>query len=69
MAAHIHEAPAGQAGPVVVGLMPPTNGAASGCVSVARELARDILMNPANYYVNVHNAEFPAGALRGQLSK
>ncbi|MGH7965215.1 MAG: CHRD domain-containing protein, partial [Candidatus Binatia bacterium] len=25
--------------------------------------------NPANYYVNVHTAEFPKGAVRGQLSE
>jgi hypothetical protein len=68
-AAHIHQAPAGTAGPIVVGLMAPTNGASSGCVDVGRELAREILKNPADYYVNVHNAEFPAGALRGQLSR
>ena len=27
----------------------------------------DILANPEDYYVNVHNAEFPSGAIRGQL--
>lgn len=26
-----------------------------------------ILANPDGYYLNVHNAEFPAGAVRGQL--
>jgi hypothetical protein len=67
--AHIHEAPPGEAGPVVVGLQPPANGSSSGCVKVSRALAKDILKNPADYYVNVHNAEFTAGALRGQLSK
>jgi hypothetical protein len=34
---------------------------------VTRELAKEIAKNPENYYVNVHNMEFPGGALRGQL--
>ena len=68
-AAHIHEAPPGAAGPVVVGLTPPTSGAAKGCASITRERALEILKNPANYYVNIHNSEFPGGALRAQLSK
>ena len=55
--------------PVVLGLQPPTDGSSGGCVEVGRTLAKDILKNPADYYVNVHNAEFPAGALRGQLSR
>ncbi|MBW3644920.1 MAG: CHRD domain-containing protein [Actinobacteria bacterium] len=66
-AAHIHEAPAGQAGPVVVTLTAPTSGSSSDCVAVGRAQAKDILKNSSDYYVNVHNAEFPAGALRGQL--
>ena len=68
-AAHIHEAPVGMAGDVVLGLRPPTNGSSSDCVEVGRTLAKEILQAPADYYVNVHNAEFPGGALRGQLSK
>ena len=67
--AHIHEAPFGEAGDIVVELQPPMNGSSSGCAKVDRALAKDILKDPANYYVNVHNAEYPAGALRGQLSK
>lgn len=66
-AAHIHEAPAGSAGPVVVGLQAPSNGSSSGCVAIDREEALDIIRSPEDYYVNVHNAEFPGGALRGQL--
>ena len=67
--AHIHEAPPGEAGPIVVELLPPTDGSSSGCATVGRALAKDILKDPADYYVNVHNAEYPAGALRGQLSR
>lgn len=67
--AHIHVGGPTVAGPVVVNLAPPTNGASSGCVGVDRSLARDIARNPAGFYVNVHNAEFPPGAVRGQLSR
>jgi hypothetical protein len=68
-AAHIHLGTVTEAGPVVVPLAPPTDGTSSGCAEVSRELALAILKSPSAYYVNVHNAEFPAGALRGQLSK
>ena len=68
-AAHIHVAPVGVPGPVVVPLTPPTNGASSGCVSVDRELIKALLQDPDEYYVNVHNTAFPAGAIRGQLSR
>jgi hypothetical protein len=68
-AAHVHEAPAGMAGPVKVDLAAPTSGTSTGCVDIGRELALEIIRDPADYYVNVHNAEFPGGALRGQLDR
>ena len=71
-AAHIHVAPAGQAGPVVVPLFSqPVNTATVGptCLTgLDKNLLKDILRNPQNYYVNVHNAPFPNGAVRGQLA-
>ena len=67
IAAHIHVGPVGVAGPVVVPLAAPTGGSVSACADVDRELALNILMHPSEYYVNVHNADFPAGAVRGQL--
>lgn len=68
VAAHIHMGAAGVPGGVVVNFDVAANGL-SGCVWAQADLVKDIRQNPEMYYVNVHNADFPAGALRGQLSK
>lgn len=69
-AAHIHHAVAGVAGPVVVPLPPTGPSSGDGCTTgVARSLALDIIQHPWDYYVNTHNAEFPTGVARGQLSR
>lgn len=70
VAAHVHEGGPDVNGPVVITLTPPANGdpgASSGCVTISRRLAADILAHPHQYYVNVHTASFPGGAVRGQL--
>jgi CHRD domain len=64
--AHIHIGGTTDPGPVVQDLAAPTDGSSSGCV-VNAALADAIVAHPSNYYVNVHNAPFPAGAVRGQL--
>ncbi len=66
-AAHIHEAPPGVAGPVLTPLMTPVNGRSVGCTTVAKAEALDLMKHPEDHYVNVHNAAFPGGAIRGQL--
>ena len=68
--AHIHIGGAGVNGGVVVALTPPDgSGSSSGCVAVDRGSIKSILVDPPAYYVNIHNAEFPGGAIRGQLSR
>ncbi|PKO15090.1 MAG: CHRD domain-containing protein [Chloroflexi bacterium HGW-Chloroflexi-10] len=67
-AAHIHSGDMSVAGPVVVALSAPNEmGLSSGCVEVDKDLFMALQMNPDLYYVNVHNVDFPAGAVRGQL--
>lgn len=68
-AAHIHSGTADVAGPVLVMLKAPENGSSKDCVSLEQDKILDIIKNPDRYYVNVHNAEFPDGAVRGQLTK
>ena len=42
-------------------------GDSEGCETVSRALADAIRKSPQSYYVNVHNATYPNGAIRGQL--
>ncbi len=68
VASHIHVGTAGVAGPVVVPFTAPSEGLSNGCVNIGADLAAAIAANPAEYYVNIHTAAYPAGAVRGQLS-
>ena len=69
-ATHIHHAPAGSAGAVVISLpIPDEEGEAKGCISVNNNLLEAIKENPQDYYINVHNNPYPNGAIRGQLSR
>ena len=70
-AAHIHSGVRGQAGDVVVTLKQPakgTNGVSAACVTSTRAIVSAIKATPAKFYVNVHTADFPGGAIRGQLA-
>jgi hypothetical protein len=65
---HIHRAPAGVPGPVVVPFQssPGVESPRRGCIVDAD--ADAIVANPTGYYVNLHTADaFPAGAIRGQI--
>ena len=74
--AHIHRGVAGQNGGVVVFFFDtvidppiPVPEDLQGCVDVPRDLVKEIRKSPSDFYINIHNADFPAGALRGQLEK
>jgi hypothetical protein len=66
--AHIHRGGKNVAGPVLVTLVPPKP-ASAGCATVSAALAHNLRVHPRRFYVNVHNAKFPAGGLRAQLTK
>ncbi len=66
--ASIHDGDAGVAGPIVMPLPTPIFGTVFGCVGVEPALFAALAADPGGYYVNVHTAAFPAGAVRGQLA-
>jgi hypothetical protein len=69
-AAHIHKGRRGKNGPIVITLTAPSTGdpgASSGCVNADPSLLGKIRKRPHRYYVNVHTADFPGGAVRGQM--
>jgi hypothetical protein len=77
-AAHIHRGAAGVPGPIVVNLFTPApfdldqlerRDRVKGCVSADVAVLNEIAADPASFYVNIHNARFPAGAVRGQLEE
>ena len=68
-AAHIPVGAPGEAGPPVIALEAPTSGEVSGCTTASDAIIDRIEANPNGYYVNVHNAEYPNGAIRGQLRR
>lgn len=76
MAAHIHEGAYGENGPVVAALAGPEDGNAADCLTEGEAgkfpteemgIVQRILENPSDFYINVHNPQFPAGVIRGQL--
>jgi hypothetical protein len=68
IAAHIHPGASGVVNPPVVTFSSLGATSASDCAAIDPTLARQIMANPANFYVNVHTTDFPNGAIRGQLS-
>ena len=54
------------AGPIVVDLVPALS-AVPYCVVIDAALMAELITTPQEFYLNIHNADFPAGAVRGQL--
>ena len=68
-AGHIHRGSALSSGEIFIDLQADfTNGTAQGSVTLDQDTRDALLENPENFYINLHNAEFPDGAIRGQLS-
>ena len=63
--AHVHQGEAGRNGPPVITI----EVGEDTCIAVEPAKLEPILANPAGFYVNVHNAPHPAGAIRGQLAR
>lgn len=66
--AHVHTGAAGANGAPVI-TMDVTGKGSDMCIAVEPAKLKPIVENPAGYYVNIHTADFPGGAVRGQLAK
>jgi hypothetical protein len=69
---HIHQAPAGSNGNIVVDFGDPdtirTGSTLSGTITnLPAATITNIFANPSGFYYNLHNGGFPAGAVRDQL--
>ena len=62
--AHIHKGRAGVSGPIASRWARPTRPRG---VCGAEEIVDAVESNPNGYYVNVHNAKYPNGVVRGEL--
>ncbi len=67
MAAHIHEGAAGKNGKPVV-TIEVTGEDEDLCIAAEPDALKPIVAAPGDYYVNVHTADLPKGAIRGQLA-
>lgn len=66
--AHVHTGAAGvNGGPVIT--IDVTGKGSDQCIAVEPDKLKPILADPAGFYVNIHTADFPSGAVRGQLTK
>ena len=63
--AHIHKGRAGVSGPIFIPLGKAYK--AKGCTSASKAKIEAVESKPNGFYVNVHNAKYPAGVVRGQL--
>jgi hypothetical protein len=68
-AAHLHRGTAGEVGPAVLRLRVPRETVRECRRELGKRFIREIKHNTSDYYVDVHNAGFPDGALRGQLTR
>lgn len=68
-AAHIHVGARGTNGPPVFTLTKSNECTWRGCSEGAEWKQDRIEGNPENFYVNLHTADYPNGAIRGQLIK
>ncbi len=66
-AMHVHQGAAGANGPVVATFDAKKINAGTDCVT-AKSAAAQIAADPSGFYFNIHTADFPGGAVRGQLA-